>query len=175
MSIPRIYIACLASYNNGILHGDWIDLDGIQDIEEFIENIMLTAPVPDAEEWAVHDHEYCGSLSEYPGMTALISISEAYQKCEARRIDWEAFTAFCDHHGEEPTEDQICKYEDGYAGRDQSLESWCEGFLEETGQLESVPQNLRFYFNFQAYARDLEANDIFTVDHNRDVLVFWRN
>ena len=22
---PRIYVACLAAYNNGILHGAWID------------------------------------------------------------------------------------------------------------------------------------------------------
>jgi hypothetical protein len=22
---PKIYVACLASYNNGILHGKWID------------------------------------------------------------------------------------------------------------------------------------------------------
>lgn len=24
---PRIYVACLAAYNNGILHGAWIDAD----------------------------------------------------------------------------------------------------------------------------------------------------
>jgi len=25
---PRIYVACLASYNNGVLHGSWIDCEG---------------------------------------------------------------------------------------------------------------------------------------------------
>lgn len=25
MSDNRIYVACLASYNNGVLHGKWID------------------------------------------------------------------------------------------------------------------------------------------------------
>ena len=30
---PRIYVACLAAYNNGILHGVWIDADGGEDGE----------------------------------------------------------------------------------------------------------------------------------------------
>jgi Antirestriction protein (ArdA) len=27
MTAPRIYVACLAAYNNGRLHGEWIDAD----------------------------------------------------------------------------------------------------------------------------------------------------
>ncbi|WP_447531297.1 antirestriction protein ArdA, partial [Legionella pneumophila] len=25
MDTPQIYVACLAAYNNGIVHGEWID------------------------------------------------------------------------------------------------------------------------------------------------------
>ena len=32
--IPRIYVACLASYNAGILHGEWIDLDEAKRVME---------------------------------------------------------------------------------------------------------------------------------------------
>jgi len=40
--MPRIYVACLASYNNGVLHGRWIDLDGLDEIEVQDEiNAML--------------------------------------------------------------------------------------------------------------------------------------
>lgn len=40
----RIYAACLASYNNGVLHGAWIDVDGkdADDIQQEI-NLMLKA------------------------------------------------------------------------------------------------------------------------------------
>ena len=32
---PRIYVACLAAYNNGYLHGAWIDADqGAQAVDE---------------------------------------------------------------------------------------------------------------------------------------------
>ena len=34
---PRIYVACLAAYNNGYLHGAWIDAD--QDVDEIRDEI----------------------------------------------------------------------------------------------------------------------------------------
>lgn len=173
-STPRVYIACLASYNAGMLHGAWIDLDGSDGIEEAIENIMLTSPIRGAEEWALHDHENCGSLSETTALSELMAIAEAYEECERKHIDWDTFLAFCDHISEDPSEDQITKYQDAFAGQSHSLPDWCEEFLDETGQLESIPDNLRYYFNFHAYARDLEVNDVFTVEHQHDVLVFWR-
>ncbi len=36
-SNPRIYVACLAAYNNGYLHGAWIDAD--QDADEIRDEI----------------------------------------------------------------------------------------------------------------------------------------
>ena len=80
---PKIYVACLASYNAGILHGDWIDLDGSETLEERISEILDASPEEDAEEWAVHDHEFCGHLSEYAGTDTLNAIQEAFEKVEA--------------------------------------------------------------------------------------------
>ena len=56
---PRIYVACLAAYNNGKLHGGWIDLDGKSeaDVLSEIQDILADSPEPNAEEWAIHDHE----------------------------------------------------------------------------------------------------------------------
>ena len=34
---PQIYIACVASYNNGILYGKWIDVN--QDVSTLEEEI----------------------------------------------------------------------------------------------------------------------------------------
>jgi hypothetical protein len=35
---PRIYVACLAAYNNGLLHGAWIDVeddaDAVRDADQ---------------------------------------------------------------------------------------------------------------------------------------------
>src|SRR4051812_38892101 len=69
----RIYVADLAAYNSGILHGVWIDatLD-VEDIQEQIDAMLKASPVADAEEYAIHDHEgFDGySLGEYEGIQA---------------------------------------------------------------------------------------------------------
>ena len=172
---PRIYVACLASYNAGILHGEWIELDGSEDVHERIEQILEASPEPNAEEWAVHDHEFCGQLSEYPGMDALNAIVEAFEDADRKGIEWEAFTEYCDHQGEDLNEESIRQFQENFAGAASSLVDWCEDFLEETGQLDAIPENLRFYFNTEAFARDMEVNDVFTIEHNHEVLVFWRH
>lgn len=70
-SNPRIYVACLAAYNSGYLHGAWIDAD--QDADEIRDGIaamLARSPVEDAEEYAIHDYEgFEGvSISEYAGI-----------------------------------------------------------------------------------------------------------
>ena len=58
---PRIYVACLASYNNGRLYGRWIDAD--QDAEAICKemaDMLKKSPEPFAEEWAIHDFEGFG-------------------------------------------------------------------------------------------------------------------
>lgn len=43
----RIYVACLASYNNGILHGEWIDATSDSDeMQEEVNRILRTSPEP---------------------------------------------------------------------------------------------------------------------------------
>lgn len=50
METMRIYVACLASYNNGRHHGEWFDLDDYVDAEDLEkavkERVMVTSPYP---------------------------------------------------------------------------------------------------------------------------------
>lgn len=48
MTAPRIYVACLASYNNGVLHGRWIELDGADsdDVQAEIDEMLRESPHP---------------------------------------------------------------------------------------------------------------------------------
>src|SRR5690242_9229769 len=60
---PRIYVADLAAYNAGRLHGAWIDAD--QDPDEIraeIQKMLEASPEPGAEEYAIHDYEGFGSI-----------------------------------------------------------------------------------------------------------------
>ncbi len=68
---PRIYAACLAAYNNGYLHGRWIDAtQDPEDIQAEVSAMLRESPVSGAEEWAIHDFEgFEGArLEEYSGI-----------------------------------------------------------------------------------------------------------
>ena len=54
----QIYIACLAAYNSGYLHGKWIDVSSDEEeMKTEAQKVIKTSPVPDAEEWAIHDYD----------------------------------------------------------------------------------------------------------------------
>jgi antirestriction protein len=174
-STPRVYLACLASYNAGILHGRWIELDGTEDLEEGLLEMRSSSPANDADEWAVHDHEHCGHLGEYPGLQRLKMLEEAFKHAEAEGLDWELLCAFCDHAGHELEPQSVTLFHDSFTGSGFSLVDWCRQFFEETGEIERIPEHLRHYIDYQAYARDLEINDVFTVEHGGETHVFWNN
>ncbi len=59
----QIYVACLAAYSNGKLHGRWID--AAQSPDEILGEIgamLAESPEPNAEEWAIHDHAGWGEV-----------------------------------------------------------------------------------------------------------------
>ena len=54
----RIYVACLAAYNNAHLQGRWIDATlGESHITEQTRAMLAASPIEGAEEWAIHDYE----------------------------------------------------------------------------------------------------------------------
>ncbi len=76
---PRIYVACLAAYNNGQLHGRWIDAD--QDVESIhaeITAMLERSPIPHAEEYAIHDFEgFEGAeIGEYTSINTVARIAD---------------------------------------------------------------------------------------------------
>ena len=45
---PRIYVACLAAYNNGCLHGRWIDATTPDEVMAEVCAMLAASPLPDA-------------------------------------------------------------------------------------------------------------------------------
>lgn len=69
MSDCRIYVACLASYNNGRLYGKWIDADQDADaINEEIRLLLKGSPYPNVtrQDWECDDgHKFTRDVSPY--------------------------------------------------------------------------------------------------------------
>ena len=65
---PRIYVACLAAYNNGCLHGRWIDATTPDEIMDEVRAMLAASPLPGAEEWAIHGATRKSHLLSEAGM-----------------------------------------------------------------------------------------------------------
>jgi antirestriction protein len=84
----QIYIASLSDYNAGILHGKWINVEGltVDDIQKEINEILASSPYTAkygdvAEEWAIHDYELGRiRISEYEGLEAVVSLVKALEE-----------------------------------------------------------------------------------------------
>jgi antirestriction protein len=171
---PRIYVACLASYNSGILHGRWIDCDReVEDIRREIAEILATSTEPIAEEYAIHDYEGFGVLriDEYEDIDHVAEVARLIGE------DREILAHVIEHCGGIDHLDEAKQLMDeAYSGEWDSLDEWAEDFLDETGQLESIPKNLRYYIDFETYAHDCEmSGDVFTIEVDGKVHVFWNH
>lgn len=64
---PQVWVGCLAAYNDGELHGDWVDAVDADDLRESIEEILKTSPIPNAEEFHFCDFEGFGEATSHLG------------------------------------------------------------------------------------------------------------
>ena len=165
----RIYVADLAAYNAGKLHGIWIDAS--KDLEEIIDDVekMLSkSPVENAEEYAIHDHEgFEGyDLSEF---TSLKRVNEmAWFIEEHGKIAGELLNYF----GGDLVEAERMM-EENYSGLYDSLEDFARDMSEDV--IEEVPHRLAMYIDFGSMGKDMElSGDILTFETRLDeVHVFW--
>lgn len=86
---PRIYVASLSDYNNGVLHGVWVDATDIDDIDEAVKAMLASSPTfkdfPEggpAEEYAIHDYEGFGAyrVSEHAWLARVAEIGAAIEE-----------------------------------------------------------------------------------------------
>ncbi len=165
----RIYVADLAAYNNGKLHGVWIDAtQDLDDIQEQVNNMLAQSPEPDAEEYAIHDFEgFNGySLSEYEGLQSAHEVASFIE--EYPEIGGELLDHFSD------IEEARKAAEESYCGCYKSLADYAEELAEETSQ---IPEHLQYYIDYKKMGRDMELNgDVFTIETGyEEVHIFWNN
>ena len=190
MTDTRIYVACLASYNAGKLHGEWIDCDDIDTMQEAVAAMLRASPEPNvtvdcpdcegtgvavtgvtdgvqqcepcgtckgagkvasAEEYAIHDHEGFGrAVGEYTPLTRVAALAEAITEHGA------PFIAYLEHLGtDSDVAEAVEEFEERYCGEWDSERAYAENLLDELGELNSIPEHLQYYFDYDAYARDL--------------------
>lgn len=166
---PRVYVACLAAYNSGRLHGRWISaLEGEDQLWSETRAMLADSPEHDAEEHAILDYEGFegASLSEYASFETVCALAEFI--AERGRLGAKVYRHFGDDL------EQARAAFDDYAGEFQSLAHFAEDLTRETGA--GAPDHLECYIDWQAMGQDMElSGDIFTIQTGFDQLhVFWQ-
>jgi antirestriction protein len=164
---PRIYVACLAAYNNGKLHGEWIDANqDADDIYTEINAMLAESPEPDAEEFAIHDYEYFHGISihEYASIPRVAEVAELITQYGEAFALWLAYIGGVDELDDDTAE----TFEDAYY----SLYDEVEEFAQERYQFVTIPQELKAHVNWSSVARDLFCGNWFAIRGREGVHVY---
>lgn len=159
---PRIYVASLSDYNDGRLHGAWINADMIvDDIRQEIANMLEASPMIGAEEWAVHDYDGFGPvrLGEFESIDTVARIGEGI------RDYGEAFAHWASIAGTD--EDTLEQFEDAYQGCWETDTAYAESLLEAYGVQEALdhpdfPLSAYVRIDVDMFVRDLSADHYFS-------------
>lgn len=155
----RFYAADLAAYNSGRLHGVWIEATSdAEEMQEQVAAMLAASPVADAEEWLIHDYDdelkaisHLGETSDLEKVAAIMeAVEELEDEHDAKRLplllDWI-------RDKEDDPALWASELSDAYAGEYSDPEDYAAEILAE--QVKEIPESLRGYFDFKAYARDL--------------------
>ena len=172
MTDPAIWVGSLSDYNDGRLHGRWIDLStpDLDTVHAEVQDILRTSRVPRAEEFAIFDYEgFPTPIDEYDSIERVVAIAEAVTAIEPGYA--EAFAAFISSGlaGEDPA-DWDSEFHDAYYGEFDSLAEFAETIAEETGVVDD-DHPLAAYIDWAAYGRDL-ATEFSVVDVPGGIAVF---
>jgi antirestriction protein len=160
-------VGTYAKYNGGSIAGAWLDLDDFADRDAFYKKCT-----------ELHSDEADPELmfQDFEGFPrALYSESNASEAL----FDWLALGEddrkllgiYQDNVNQDGT---IEEARDAYRGTYSSPEAWAEEFLDDTGSLSEVPEALRNYIDFEAYARDAGFDGVQFAPVEGDVFVFDR-
>jgi len=163
---PRVYVGTYAKYNNGSIAGEWIDLEGHDKESFYAACLKLHKDEADPE---LMFQDFDGFPREYYGESGLDP--KIWDWLELDDDEKELLAVYLEHVNQDGTMEEA---RDAFAGKFDSEEDWAEQFLEDTGSLANVPENLRNYIDFAAYARDAGYDGMTFARHDGDVWVFYR-
>ncbi len=172
---PSIYVASLSDYNDGELHGRWIDAtQGVDHINDEVQAMLETSPYAasdfawihglKAEEWAIHDYSGFGKvrLSEWESFEKVAEMAEKIEE------HGDAFLAYLEHFDS----DESDGFEERYQGEWQTVEDFAEEWTENTGGLENVPENIRGHIAWSSVAAEMGIDGFTFILGGEGVYVF---
>lgn len=159
--VLSVWVGCLACYNNGELNGEWAT--GHDAVDWECDN-------PEHEETWIFDHEEGDILGHEEWDPQDV---EVIQKV-LDGIDEDllpAVVAYCDNNHIKLVDVDVSDVEDQFQGEYTDWDEFVYEFVEGTGLLSGVPEDIKYYFDYDRFGRDL-GYDYWTADSDGGVLIF---
>jgi len=144
--MPRVYVGTYKKYAEGSIAGAWLDLEDYDCHSDFIEACKELHDDEDDPELMNSDYE--GFPHCFYGESHIDPELWNYLGCSA---DEGAKLAYMECFGNWNESD----FNDRYYGQYRDWKQMAEELLDSTGALDAIPENLRYYFDYDAYARDM--------------------
>ena len=163
---PAVYVGTYRKYNNGSLRGAWVNLSEFSTKSEFYDHIQKLHADEDDPEYMFQDYENFPSC--FYGESWL----------DDRLWDWlelddnsrQVCTVYLEQVNQQGTIEEALE---NFHGTFESKESYAREFLQDTGSLSNLSEELRWFFDFEAYADNLEnSGDLNFVENGGQTLVF---
>ncbi len=160
---PQIWVGSLSDYNNGVLHGSWLDADREpEEIQADIQTMLAASPWTartgePAEEWGIFDTDNFGPcrIDQHEDLDWISGVATGIAE------HGPAFAAWADVV-EEPG--LLDNFDAAYLGHYDNLHAYVEQLINDLGYDElldrAVPSSLRPYVKIDvaATARDLDGD-----------------
>ena len=166
------YITNLGKYNEGELIGKWITFPiDDDDLEKVLEEIGINERY---EEYFFTDYENnIFNFGEYSNISEINDIAERFDKlCEDN--EEEIVVALCDYYND--IDDVENSIDNTYIYWDvNDMEDVAREYVEETGYLQNIPDNIAQYFDYESFGRDMSFDGtwIWFGEYNQNVVCVY--
>ena len=155
--MPRIYVGTYAKYNNGSIKGQWLDLEDYSDMDAFLEACATLHADESDPEFMFQDFE------GFPkSLYSESAVSDAlWDWLELDEDDHELLAVY---QYEVNRSADIEEAREAFMGKYDSPEDWAAEYIADSGMLSEVPDSLRNYIDYAAYARDARCDGMSFVE-----------
>lgn len=154
----KIYVTNLRKYNEGQIIGEWVSLPH-EGLEEILDKISNNGK----DELLISDYETDISnlkISEYDDILQLNEIAEEIDNLSDDEVI--ALQAYLEQYND--IEQALEEVHQGnytiYYNCDDMEDVACQ-IVKESGLLDGVPEEVKIYFDYEAYGRDMDINRTF--------------
>ncbi|MCT7965114.1 antirestriction protein ArdA [Laspinema sp. D1] len=179
LSTPMIYVACLAAYNAGILHGWWIDANqDPEDIQADIQEMLDDSPIEKAEEWAIHDFDNFGfiRISEHESLETVARWGQLLGEHPNEEQAISYYIQYCREKEVEPNHEH---FQESYIGFWDDLKDFAQSdYIAEVYDYPGFEKREEFwskYVDWEYLGRELDLGGGFYIDETPNGIYVFHN